>query len=419
MLSRINSATPCLNVLSDKLYIIPFIRDIMGIFSFLKRLGRKQEIEEIVSEKLAFSEIESWLEKKRKENEVKEKEILVRVKGKIRNFNADLRTKIIILRGFDVESKKVEDKIKGIVNESRAQYIEVVENLMDNLENLKETKLSNLIKRIDKIFFEFNKASFKNYERTTILIGKEMVNIKNEFKTFFKDLSEIFNNNKEVSELSQKIEFIKSKLNLLGPIGGSRTRIRGAIASLNEKIDQKEKENLKLLDEIERIKQSEDHKNMLEKKEKISALKEESKENIFALQQLIDFKALANFFHISEEKMEILKVHRENFHANFEKDDGKRIMDLLDGAKLNTNIILEKVNLIRTKIEETANHKRELKEDETQGLYNKIKESIIEVDYLKIEKVKEEKRDEKLRINKEELIILLKQELGKMNLEVV
>ncbi|MFC1710617.1 hypothetical protein ACFLZJ_00450 [Nanoarchaeota archaeon] len=391
----------------------------MGIFGFLKKLGKEKEIEEIVSEKLAFSEIENWLEKKSKENEVKEKEILILVKGKIRSFNADLRTKIVILSEFDVESKKAEDKIKGIVSDSRAQYIQEVDNLMTNLENLKETKFSDLTKRIDKIFFDFNKASFKNYERATILIGKEMANIKRGFKTFSSDLIKIFNNNKEISELFQRIELIKSKLNLLDPIDGNIIGIKGAIASLNEKIDQREEENQRLLEEIEKIKKSPNYLERLRSQKKIEFLKEELKNDIFMLRQFLDFKALANFFHINKEQMNILKNHKENFQKNFQKDNGKMIIDLLDEAKLNNNTISEKVNLIRTKTEEISNHKKEIKEDETLELYSQIKGVIIEIDNLKIEKAKEEKRDEKLRGNKEELISLLKQELGKMNVEVV
>ena len=390
----------------------------MGIFSFLKKFGKEKEIKEIVSEKLAFSEIESWLEKREKENEVKEKQILVLVKDKIENFNADLRAKIIVLNGFDVESKKAEDKIKGIVSDSRIQYIELVNNLMTNLENLKETRFSDLTKRVDKIFFDFNKASFKNYERATILIGKEMANIKEGFKTFSRDLLKIFNNNKEISELFQKIEFIKSKLNLLGPIRDDKIKISEMITSLNEKINQREKENQRLLRKIEEIKQSEDYKDMLKKKEKINILKEESKNNILDLKQFIDFKALANFFHINEEQMKILKNHKEDFHKSFEKDNGKMIMDLLDESKLNNDKILEKIKKIHSKLEEINNHEQEMENDEIPGLYSKIKEIILDIENLKIEKFKNEKRDERLKENKEELINLLKQELGKMNVEI-
>ena len=289
---------------------------------------------------------------------------------------------------------------------------------MANLEDLKETRFSELTKRVDKIFFDFNKASFKNYERATILIGKEMANIKNGFKTFSKNLLEIFNNNKEISELFQKIEFIRSKLNLLDPMNEDITDIKETIISLNEKIEQKEKENQKLLREIEQIKQSEYHKNMLEKKEKINTLKAESKNDILILKQLIDFKALANFFHINEEQMKTLKNHKEDFHANFEKDNGKIIMDLLNESKLNNNEILEKINKIHFKLEERRKHEQEIKKDEIQELYYKIKEKGIEIDNLKIEKFKGEKRDEKFRENKKEIISLLKQELDKMNVEI-
>jgi hypothetical protein len=117
--------------------------------------------------------------------------------------------------------------------------------------------------------------------------------------------------------------------------------------------------------------------------------------------------------------MRVLKDHKENFHENFEKDNGKMIIDFLDEAKLNNDIILEKVNLIRTKVEETANHEREIKEDETQEVYAKIKEVHFEIDTLKIENIKEEKIYEKLKVSKEELISVLKQELGKMNVEMI
>ncbi len=390
----------------------------MKILNLFKKLIKKEKVQ-LVQEKLTFSEIEKWLEEKQNQNQDKENQILILVKDKIKDFNSDLTKKIIILNEFDLESKKAEDKIKEIVYDSREKYIEAVHNLMANLESLRETKFSELTKKIDKTFLDFNKTSFKNYERATILIGKEMANIKSGFKTFSKDLLEIFNNNKEIAELFQKIELIKLKLNSSNYIKEDLIKINKTIETIDEKIQEKEKENQKLLEEIKEIKQGEDYKNMLEKKEKINTLEKESKKDILDLKQFLDFKALANFFHINQEQMNILKNHKENFHANFEKDDGKSIIDLLEESKLNTNEILEKVNLIRSKIQETSDFKKEIKKDETQELHYKIKQTIIEVDNLKIEKTKHEKRNQKLNINKQELIDSLKQELAKLNVEVV
>ena len=61
---------------------------------------------------------------------------------------------------------------------------------------------------------------------------------------------------------------------------------------------------------------------------------------------------------------------------------------------------------------------QEMENDELPGLYSKIKEIILDIENLKIEKFKNEKRDERLKENKEELINLLKQELSKMNVEL-
>jgi len=390
----------------------------MKILNLFKKLIKKEKVQ-LVSEKLTFSEIEKWLEKKIEENQTKEKQILILVKEKIKDFNSDLRTKIILLGEFDVESKKAEDKIKEIVNNSRAQYTEAVDNLITHLENLKETRFSDFTKKINNIFLDFNKKSFKNYERATILIGKEMASIKESLKVFSKNLLKTFDENKLIIDSFKNLLIIKEKLNTIIQINKILEKISEKKSNLNKKINEKEKENETLKQNLEEIKISPVYLEILSKQKKIKSLREESKKEILEFKQLLDFKALANFFHINKEQMNILKDHKENFHANFEKDNGKIIIELLDEAKLNNNIILEKINLIRIKIKETVNHEKNLKKDETQELYYKIKEIGLEIDNLKIEEVREEKREEKIKTSKQELNRILEQELTKLNVEVV
>jgi len=275
------------------------------------------------------------------------------------------------------------------------------------------------MKKINKIFLDFNKSSYKNYERATILIGKEMKSVKESLKVFSKELIKTFDENKGVVDSFKGTSLVKSKLDAIQVIDRTLRKISEVIPTLNEKIKGKEEENKKLLGEIEKIKQGSSYLERLRTQKKIESLKEELKNDIFKLEQLLDFKALANFYHSFEKEMNIIKEYKENFRQSFQKDNGKMIVDLLDEAKLNNNTILEKVNLIRTKIEETSTYEREIKEDETLELYSKIKTVVIEIDNLKIEKVKEEKRDEKIKISKEELIDSLKQEFGKINVEVI
>ncbi|MCK4553087.1 hypothetical protein KAT80_02700 [Candidatus Pacearchaeota archaeon] len=397
----------------------------MRIFDLFKKLVKEklipqaQEGQEIVIEKLAFSEIENWIEKKVKENEIKEKEILFVLGEKIEDFIEEVREKIVILEGFDVEAKKEKEQIKNIVINSREKYIESVEDLIERLNNLEELKLEKFIEKINKIFFVFNKSSFKNYERATILIGKEMANIKESLKVFSKNLLKTFDESKPIVNSFKNLLIIKEKLNTILSIDKTLERISEKKSNLNKKISEKEEENRILKEKAEEIKTSPAYLENLDKQKKIEFFREESKKDILELKQLLDFKALANFFHIFEEQMKIVKNHKEDFYAYFIKDNGKSIISLLNESKLNNDAIVEKIKIINSKLEEMKNHEQEIKKDETQEVYFKIKEVSIEIDNLKIEKVKEEKRHEKLKTSKEELISILKQELGRMNVEIV
>lgn len=391
----------------------------MNIFDFFKKITKKNKVKEIVIKKLDFSEIQSWIENKTEKKKFKEKEIIFKVEAKIKHLVEELKEKIIILEDFDINAKKEQDRIKNIVADSREKYIESVEELIAKLNNLQESKLEKFIDKINKIFFEFDKKTFKNYERATILIGKEMASIKESLKVFSKELLKIFDENKSVITSFKHFLIINEKLNMLNQISKTLKEINEKKSNLNEKLNEKEKENKILKQNLEKIKTSHAYLENLTKQEKIKSLREELKKNILELKQIIDFKALTNFFHINPGQMIIVKEHKENFQINFEKDNGKAIIELLDEAQLNNNIILEKINQIKTKMQETANHEQNLQKDETQETYLKIKEINLEIDNLKIEEFKENKREEKLKANQQELMSALKKELGKINVEVV
>ena len=390
----------------------------MGIFDLFKKLVGRKEVEEVVTEKISFSELEDWAGKKKKENELKEKEILAIILEKIKRSTEELREKIIILESVDVKSKKERDQIKEVVDSSKKNYIKSVEEFLENLNDL-EINDFEVMKKINKIFLDFNKGSYKNYERATILIGKEMGSIRESLRVFSRELIKTFDDGNETRENFKRISSIKLNLDKIIQNDKTLEKISETLLLLREKISDKEEENEKLLKDIEEIKLGSSYLENLRNQEKIESLKEELRNDIFSLRQIIDFKALANFFHINEEQMKILKKHREDFQTNFQKDNGKIIIDFLDESKLNNEIILEKVNLIRTKVDEISNYEKGMGKDETLEIGSQIKKVVMEIDNFKIEKVKEEKRGEKLKGNKSELIDLLKQELGEMNVEVI
>jgi len=391
----------------------------MGIFDLFKKLVKKKGFEEIVTEKLAFSDIEDWTKNKRKENGLKEKEIIDSVKKKISSFNEQLKEKKSVLENFDVESKKVEDRLKSVVNESRKKYIESLEIFMENLNNIEKEKLEEFISYVNRVFLDFDKKSHMNYEKTTILIGKEMAGIRDSLKTFSKEVMKIFNENKNIVDLSRSLGFIKLKLNQLNQIDKVLGEIKEEIAFLGKKTSDKKEEEGKLLEGIEETKKSSGYLDYLDGQKKIKFLEEEIKKDIQSLRQVIDFKALTNFYHIFGNEMNTIKEHKENFEESFRKDNGLRILNLLENSKLNNNKILEKTDHIRARKEELKKNKQKTKRDETQDLNSEKTRIIKEIEELNTEKAKEEKRHEKLKISKEKSIGVLKQEVSKLNVEFV
>ncbi len=398
----------------------------MGIFDFFKKLTknkkREEQEESEKNKKIIFSELEIWIENKIKEIETKEEEIFSLIKEETELLSKEIKIKINIAKSFDVNLKKADDRIKKIVEEGRKKYLESVEDLLDFLNNLKKDRFENILAFIDKSFLDFNKKSHLSYERATVLIGKEMSEIKESLKDFSKDLIKIFNENQNLIDSSKRVSFIELKLKLLEKNKKEIEEINLEIISLYKERSNKEKEREEMLVEIEKIKKSSEYLEMKEKEEKIKILKDELGKEIFSLKQTIDFKALGNFYHIFEEEMNLVNAYKENFQINFQKDNGKNLLRLLDGAKLNNKNISDKVNKIYNKKEEILNleegFENEKIKNQTNELSSKITKRSFEIEDLKNKKLKEEKRLENLKINKEEIIKEIKENLERLGFEV-
>jgi hypothetical protein len=384
----------------------------MGLFDFFKKiLEKKNETSEVEQEKISFSEIGNWVERKRKEIEIREKDILVLIQEKINVFINELKGKMTRVESADVESKKVEDRIKFIANEGRKKYIESANDFLESLDSLEKGRLEKFIEEINKIFLDFNKNSHMSYERATILIGKEMAEVKKSLKIFSGDLIKIFNENKDVVDSLKKFSVIELELKNITETNETFGKIDEVIISLDKKVTEKKEENEKILEEIEEIKKSEDYVKNLERQGNIKLLEGELDKSILGLKQIINFKVLTNFFHIFEKQMKVVKLHRDDFQTGFRKDDGESIVKLLDEAKLNNEMISKKIKHIKERKEEKEKEKQEIKKDNLEELYSATTKIILDIGNLNNEKERDEKRREKLKIRKEELVEDVKEEV--------
>jgi len=389
----------------------------MGIFDFLRKIIEDKQNEEVKQERVGFSELRGWIENKKKEIETNERNFFILVKGRINLFINELEAKINIVKSFDVNSRKSEDKFKSATEEGRSKYLIAVSSLINNLDNLQEDKAEIVVSKVDKFFADFNKNSHMSYERATILIGKEMGDIKNEIKTFSKGIIKVFEENKDLVSFSKAIFLIELKLRQIDEIKKDENRVDEKIISLGREIDDKQEENKRISKEIKKIKKSSEYLEHLKTVEECKSLKENLEKEFINLTQLIDLKALGNFYHIFEDKIERVKAYRNEFKINFEKDNGKEILDLLNISKLNTEEISSKINEINSK-KEILKDKVENSKDQTQELSSKITRILIEINNLKDLKIKEGKRLEKFKSSREEIIGEIQKELAKVGVEL-
>lgn len=386
----------------------------MKFIEFFKKLAKK-EVETPKTEKISFNKIEDWLEGKKRQHKNKEKEILSLINNKIREVVKNLNEKVKTLENIDINEKKEEDRIKAIVKENLNNYIKYVKDFTEKIDNLKPENLEKFIPEINKIFINFDKKSYLSYHKATFLVGKEMESTKEDISEFFKYSKALFDENKDFFDKSKLISFIGLNLSRINETAENTNKINEIISSLDAKIiDNKELIN-KILKDIEKIKKSSDYAENLKKQQEIRLIEKELEKEIYALKEMINLKVLANFFHDSEKEMNIIKTHKENFQIAFQKDNGESILNLLDKARLNNKLISDKIKYINNKKEIIKN--AEFK-DEIGELLSEINKIKLDIDRLDNEKIKEMKKYEKLKLNKEEVINSLKSELEKLNVVV-
>jgi hypothetical protein len=381
----------------------------MSFINFFRK--KKQKLKKPID----FDEIKILTGDKRKEIKEKEKEIFILIKNKIPEFLENLNEKLEVLENVDINSKKVENKIKLIVKENLINYLRYVKTFMEKMENLDEKNFEKFIVNIKQNFLDFDKKSYIGYQKVTFLIGKEIAEVKNSIINFSKYLEKLFSINKEVMQNSKIIFSIELKLKDLEKVKEIINEIEEKIKLKDNRIKKFNDLNEKIIKKIEEIKKSKDHIENLKKQEKIKFDNKELEKEIYKLKEMINFKNLANIFHVSEKKMNFLKDYKENFLENFQKDNGVGILNLINETKMDKQEILNKLENINQKKETIKKFKETIKKDEVKELFIEMEKIKLGVENLINEKNKELKRYEKFKVSKEEIINLVKKEFSGMN----
>ncbi|MBT4135981.1 hypothetical protein HOD75_01290 [archaeon] len=384
----------------------------MGLLDFFKK---KPPIE-IEAQKVNLSEFKDWLTLEQTENQNKKKDFLKQIKTILSESLKDLKEKTQALENTDLESKKVDERAKFIIKENLNYYLTHLKNLTKNLENLKEEEPTDLIQKIDLEFTNFQKKSTTNFQKITFLIGKEVEDIMSTTSKLFKELKQTNDENQEIINTSNTLSDIESKFNELNNIDNLKKQIKGESTEISKKIETLQKEKQDLKDKLNQIKESEEYEEIQIKIKEYGEKNNELENQINQLKQIIDFKKLADIFHSDKKEMQLVKEYKNNFTEAFNKDNGIKLLKIIQTANLNASIISEEINEILETKEQI--NKEKPKQNPTNQIEKDIEKIDSQIEDLNIQKVKEGHKKDKFSETKQEKIQILKQELTKINVEL-
>jgi hypothetical protein len=370
--------------------------------------------EPIELEVIEFDSIIPWMDRRRIELAEKEGEVFVAIKEHVQNSREGIVAKIQNLKDYDLEAKKEDERYKRIVKKHREDYIENVEEFLGTLAKLEaEDKLEVFIEKVTKMFSVFEKKSNVNYERATILIGKEMAELKKSVISLSKYFRQIFNDNAELVEINRAIAFVLLEFEELENLKINNEKLIGELKSLEAETEGIEEKNKVTSEKLSDSKKSKKYLESLEQKQKLHDVKKEIDMDISRLKAGIDFKSLTNFFHKWEKEMRIVKLHKDNFHEGFNADDGAEIVRLLGESNQNKEAVVAHANRIKDKNEVARKIEDSIGEDIIAPLSREL-QRLDEVNQrLRSDKERTERVIENISGKKRDLVSSVRDKLAK------
>ncbi len=358
----------------------------MGFFDLFKRKKEEPVVKEI--EKISYEKLFDWGKTKTSVLDNDEKVFHDSINSRISELIKELKDGIKIVGEIDWEKVKAEERLKLIVRENLDNYISYLNGLVSSLEELEEFNEA----RILDLFKAFEKKAGMSYQKATILIGKELAVLQEGIKNFFRDLDrmkvenkELMDNVSKIKELNEKFRNLEYGDEMINGINDGIGKNDKEIAELNNTI-----EGLK--GDVVEIKKSDEYKSWEKMKETLEGDNVKLGIEIRTLKEMIDFKVLAKAWHKNKEEMEAINNYRFSFKESFQKDNeilGKVIQSLDNKEKAG-----EKFEEVVGLLEKVRGCK--LAKSPGFEIEDKIGKLVRDVEGLNEDRIKEEKKREKL-----------------------
>lgn len=313
--------------------------------------GKPKEEFPLHKENLKIEELPIKLEDKIKEISSLKTQLKDEIDKRISNFNHEIVERISILESIDLSERKDEDRIKAIVNSNLIFYISNLKRMHKDLENIKGENIEDYVNKLSFILKEFNRLSWKYFEKATILIGEELGETKRIINSFIRDLNRLIGANKFIFEKSILCGETRQLLAESEQLGLLKIDIETNSLRIKNALQNTEKELIRLRDKKSEIQTSSDFKKSVSEKEAHKNKIEILEKDIGILKEALNLKKLLKEFHSDEKADRLLRNYLEDFKDAIREDKDFKIIGLLNrGAPLYELKLIE----IRKQLEELS-----------------------------------------------------------------
>ncbi len=366
---------------------------------WLNFFRKKKKLQED-TKKISVSELKPIITTELDVLDKKIQNIREQVRQSVLGLISELREDIAILQQINLEDKKEQERIKIIVQENLKMYCSYLNKLTEDLEKLLVDKdyFANIFSLLDN----FKIKSSLSFSKSTILIGKELNQVKDLFKEFTKEFQDILTENKDLIEREKLLHELNGLLLELEQIKDILSNL--AISQLEkdlEEINNKKSEIEKSLMEL--TNNSVYQATIVAKEQNKQERANLSKENL-SVKQEIDLKFLSKHFHSDIKKSSLIKNYIENFSKALAEDENLEIISLMQEAKI--NFPAEKLKILQYKNrnfhdwQETEIEKQFIKlEEEKRRLLFSFLEMQTQIEREKKKKERFEKKIEDISLN--------------------
>lgn len=393
----------------------------MGILSSIKQLFLpKPQIQPLKQSTLTIKQLGDWIAESEASNTAIEESIKQQLLDKLNQLLPMLEEKIRSLKTLDISKYKVEDKIKVIVKENLPHYITHLDRLSASLNNISKTQanLDNFINAVNISLSDFEKRSFKPYQKATILIGKEIGDTKEAIVNFTNQINKTIKENEKQFSKKKSLEMIKKSFKDYQELESVKQEIANNLNVLNQKIAQIKKEKEEKEQEILSYKTSIPYNNFIKSQEAVKQKLLEISQELASIKKDLNIKFLYNLYHKDKKKTRLIKSYEEISTA-LDEDPELRIVEIIKDAALNEGAPPELSSITRERLENirTLKNTLELKQDSRIIHYEEaIRNKDHEIFGISKEYEKEKERMDKIESKQSIFINELKNQLNTFSL---